>query len=63
MPVTTAFVTMDCKGMGAASVSQGGRALPAKKVRDCEGACGVILPFWQRNLRDPLSLPEQFCVS
>lgn len=31
VPVTTAYVTMDCKGMGAASVSQGGRALPAKK--------------------------------
>lgn len=29
-----AYVTMDCKGMGAASVSQGGRALPAKKVRE-----------------------------
>lgn len=63
MPATTAYVTTDCKGTGAASVSQGGRALPAKKVRECEGAYGVILPFWQRNLRDPLQLPEQFCVS
>lgn len=47
MPVTMAYVTMDCKGMGAASVSQDGRALPAKKVRECEGVHGVI---WKRNL-------------
>lgn len=43
MPVTMAFVMMDCKGTGAASASQGGRALPAKKVRECEGASGVIV--------------------
>lgn len=45
-----AYVTTDCKGMGAVSVSQDGRALPAKKVRECEGAHSVMLPFWQRNL-------------
>lgn len=50
VPVTMAYVTTDCKGTGAASVSQDGRALPAKKVSECEGAHGVILPFWQRNL-------------
>ncbi|PKU35306.1 stabilihypothetical protein [Limosa lapponica baueri] len=32
VPATMAYVMMDCKGMGAASVSQDGRALPAKKV-------------------------------
>lgn len=31
VPVTMAFVTMDCRGMGAASASQDGRAPPAKK--------------------------------
>lgn len=58
-----AYATTGCKGTGAASVSQGGRALPAENVRECEGAFGVMLPFWQRNLCDCLQLPEQFCVS
>lgn len=42
MPVTTAYVMMDCKATGAATVSLGGKARPARKVRKCEGACGVI---------------------
>lgn len=31
VPVTTAYVMMDCKGMGAATVSLGGKARPARK--------------------------------
>lgn len=53
VPVTMAFVTMGCKGTGAASASQAGWAPPAKKVRECEG---------QRNLRDPVGLSEQLCL-
>lgn len=37
-----AYVMMDCKATGAATVSLGGKAQPARKVRKCEGACGVI---------------------
>lgn len=56
VPVTMAFATMDCEGMGAASASRAGRAPPAEKVRECEGP---LLYQWQRNLRHPIKFSEQ----
>lgn len=53
VPVTMAYATMDCKEMGAVIAFLGGRAQPAKKVRECGGACGVTLLFWQRNQSNP----------